>query len=130
MPGNDRFECKSVEKYDGLLIHVDGKVALELGNYLGSGAAGSVYQATDFGEEEKQVAVKILQPIGYKLLPAGQLARCICLRKGISLSPEQYKGKSHFLAQNVWWLQVPSNRQIIAAYEVCFLELLSYLLFS
>ena len=42
----------------------------EIGNYLGGGVSGSVYQATDLSSNDKLVAIKILNPIGYKLSPA------------------------------------------------------------
>lgn len=33
--------------------------------------SGSVYQATDLSSDGKMVAIKILNPIGYKLSPVG-----------------------------------------------------------
>lgn len=36
--------CRRVNKYDGSVIHVEGVAAYELGNYLGGGVAGVVYE--------------------------------------------------------------------------------------
>jgi hypothetical protein len=36
--------CRLVDKYDGSVIYVDGEAAYELGNYLGGGVAGVVYE--------------------------------------------------------------------------------------
>lgn len=36
--------CRRVDKYDGSVIRVEGKACYELGNYLGGGVAGVVYE--------------------------------------------------------------------------------------
>ena len=36
--------CRRVDSYDGQVIYVEGKAAYELGNYLGGGVAGVVYE--------------------------------------------------------------------------------------
>lgn len=36
--------CRRVDKYDASVIHVEGEAAYELGNYLGGGVAGVVYE--------------------------------------------------------------------------------------
>ena len=36
--------CRRVDKYDGSVIYVEGAAAYELGNYLGGGVAGVVYE--------------------------------------------------------------------------------------
>ena len=76
---------RRVDKYDGQLIYKDGQLIYDLGNYLGGGAAGSVYQGIGY-PNEKQVAVKVLKPIGFKLLPSAQLRSCTPILKGKSLS--------------------------------------------
>jgi hypothetical protein len=38
---------RKVARFDGQTIWVDKEVAYELGNYLGGGAAGNVYEATN-----------------------------------------------------------------------------------
>jgi hypothetical protein len=76
---------RQVEKYDGQSIFIDGQEIYELGNYLGGGASGSVYQANDLSTlpAERSVAIKILNPIGFKLIPGNQLSKCIVFRKGV-----------------------------------------------
>jgi hypothetical protein len=76
---------RRVDKYDGQLIYKEGKVIYDLGNYLGGGAAGSVYQGIAY-PNEKQVAVKVLKPVGFKLLPSAQLRSCNPIHKGKSLT--------------------------------------------
>lgn len=53
---------KRIEKYDGQSIFINGQETYELGNYLGGGASGSVYQACDLRAlpEDKTVAVKVI----------------------------------------------------------------------
>jgi serine/threonine protein kinase len=123
------FNCRrQVDKYDGQNIYMGNNVIYELGNYLGGGASGSVYQAFDVTGQsppsspstlsEKSVAIKILNPLGYKLLPFDQFKnKCVVLMKGTPLSPEQVMNKAPFQAENVWWLLFASTRQVIAAYE-------------
>jgi hypothetical protein len=65
----------------------------EISDYLGGGASGSVHQALDLvalgsslgddeGDNLPMVAIKILNPIGYKLLPGSQIKECIIFHKG------------------------------------------------
>lgn len=62
--------------------------------------------------------MKVLKPVGFKLLPHGQLKGCIALQKGKPLSAEQAQGKTPMNSENIWWLLQLTSRQIIAAYEV------------
>lgn len=90
----------------------------ELGNYLGGGASGSVYQATDVSDaEEKSVAVKILNPLGYKNAVVGQINKCSVAVKGQPLSLDQIHGKAPFSIDNVWWLIHPTSKELFAAFE-------------
>ena len=117
-----------IDRYDGQAIFIGNQVAYELGNYLGSGAAGSVYQAVDtsttyrnnspdISMTEKTVAIKILNPLAFKILPYGQLNKCIVASKGRPLTPMQAQGKAPLIAENVWWLVHPQSEQVFAAYE-------------
>ena len=63
-----------VDRYDGQTVWCKNEPLYELGNYLGSGAAGSVYEAFHVSTQQ-HVALKILNPIGFKLLPSGSLLR-------------------------------------------------------
>ena len=66
---------------------------------------------------EKSVAIKILKPLGYKILPFGQLSKCIVATKGQPLSQKQIHGKAALTADNLWWLVHPSSEHVYAAYE-------------
>lgn len=47
-----------------------------------------MYEAVDV-EKDSTVAIKILNPCGYKLMPASVLHRCVVLRKGEPMSPNK-----------------------------------------
>jgi hypothetical protein len=69
---------RKVDSYDGQVIKVSGEPAYELGNYLGGGVAGVVYEAVSLkaaGHDAppRAVAMKILNPVGFKLMPVGPL---------------------------------------------------------
>lgn len=67
--------------------------------------------------EEKSVAIKILNPVGYKNLPYSQVTRCVPAWKGKPLSMDQKCGKVRMNEENVWWLVHTQTKQIYAAYE-------------
>lgn len=121
MDGTTLRHRRQVDKYDGQNIYIGSKVVYELGNYLGGGASGSVYQALEISNQqqnEKSVAIKILNPLGFKMLPYEQFKnKCTVLAKGLPLTNEQVHGKAPYTEDNVWWLVVTSTRQILAAYE-------------
>ena len=95
------LKTRQIDKYDGQSLFINGDEVeenfdqsnlytlamqvYELGNYLGGGASGSVYQAIDLSclPEERMVAVKILNPVGFKLMPNSQLAKCTVVHKGM-----------------------------------------------
>ena len=111
-----QFSCRKIDKYDGQNIFAGNKVVYELGNYLGGGASGSVYQAVEVSTD-RSVAVKILNPLGYKNTIVGQINKCPVAVKGQPLSPEQAQGKARMRGENVWWLMHPQTKQLFAAYE-------------
>lgn len=86
----------NVRSFDGATL-VSETGVYEMGNFLGSGAAGTVYEATRRDSQQvmgpahpelllaatpllacsaQSVAVKILNPIGYKLAPPQLIQRC------------------------------------------------------
>lgn len=91
----------------------------DLGNYLGGGASGSVYQGFDPALQgtEKSVAIKILNPLGYKNLVLGNINQHSVALKGVQLSSEQASGKIPITSENVWWLLHNSTKSIFAAFE-------------
>lgn len=110
-----------VNKYDGQGIYINNnQLIYEIGHYLGGGVSGSVYSGISYNIQlnERNIAIKILNPIGYKLFPINQINKCEILKKGLNLNLEQIQGKSNLISDNVWWLYHTSTRQILAAYEV------------
>jgi serine/threonine protein kinase len=122
---------RKVEKYDGQTIWIGKKeAAYELGNYLGGGAAGVVYEGFQ-SSTRKHVAIKILNPIGFKMVPSTQLQRYVVAMRGKPLQrDEQFvPGKNHAIGrsatstldglshEHIWWLVHPNSRAVIAAYE-------------
>ncbi|TYZ63911.1 hypothetical protein PybrP1_012158 [[Pythium] brassicae (nom. inval.)] len=126
-----RLQTVKVDHYDGQAIYSNNELIYELGGYLGGGAAGVVYEAFCM-RTKHHVAIKILNPVGYKLLPSTLLARCIVAVKGkpldgasrpLAQAPTQ-RGRSSNAAssspmrvENVWWLVHPTTKQAIAAVE-------------
>lgn len=107
---------RQIDKYDGQSIYIGNQIVYELENWLGAGASGSVHQAIDV-VTQRTVAIKILNPIGFKLHPIAQINQCIVVSKGQPLNKSQIAGHSPLFPENVWWLVSPSTKQIIAAYE-------------
>lgn len=110
---------RQVDKYDGQRIFVQNEVAYELSNYLGGGASGAVYQACDpNGNSNKELAIKILSPIGYKTWPVTVVTnKCVLAQKGMPLNQDQLSGKASLTEENVWWLYNISMKTVIGAYE-------------
>lgn len=121
MSNSNFFKCRKIDKYDGQYIFTSGKVIYELGNYLGGGASGSVYQANepavDRDGPERPVAIKILNPLGYKNSVVGNINRCPIAVKGQPMNADQIHGRLPMKAENVWWLMNSTTKQLFAAYE-------------
>jgi serine/threonine protein kinase len=119
MSSNFNFKWRRIGHYDGQAILSEGEVIYELGNYLGGGASGSVYQAfqPEWEGSEKAVAIKILNPLGYKNCAFGQLNQYPILEKGMRLNQDQSNGKLPMHSSNVWWLIHPATKQIFSAFE-------------
>lgn len=112
------FRWRQVHNYDGQSIFANGSIVYELGNYLGGGASGSVYQAFEGDQcSDNTVAIKILNPIGFKNAIFGQINQYSVIIKGKPLSPEQVSGKQPMDTDNVWWLLHPTTKQTFAAFE-------------
>lgn len=111
--------CEDVIKvvsYDGQVVWAENRVPLyEVGNFLGGGAAGTVYEAENVKSKERY-ALKILNPIGYKLLSPALIRRCTILSKGKPLSEQSERGKEALSKDHVWWLLNGSTKQYLAAY--------------
>jgi hypothetical protein len=122
--------CRQVDGYDGQIISVEGKEEYELGNFLGGGVAGVVYEALRLSPNtssttpsysqglfsppppnELQVAMKILNPLNFRLLPPSSLiegeSNLIVLEKGSMPEPSQSLRHEH-----VWWIIHPNSRNL------------------
>ena len=129
LPQEETTLVREANGYDGQNIFVGGVAQYNLGDYLGGGAAGVVYDAHDVRTEDdaSPVAIKVLNPIGFKLTPSNVLQRCAVAREGSLLevpasthttSSRQRGSASHppLEAKHIWWVVHPSSREVIAAY--------------
>jgi serine/threonine protein kinase len=60
--------------------------------------------------------LKILNPLGYKLISPSLLRRCTVITKGKAVSEAAEKSKDSIGADYIWWLFNRSTKQHIAAY--------------
>jgi Serine/threonine protein kinase len=185
--------CRRVDFYDGTTINVEGVPTYRVGNYLGGGVAGVVYEghrllpiseypkraeAQDYrtnrsnsildgkimqtnsdeikngcagifcgpsGSDrnsdptyylndelnaetcttsddlendlihDETVAIKILNPIGFRLTSPSQCESAIILKKGLDMDEDIKKGLKPMTANHVWWMINPSSRSAKAA---------------
>jgi serine/threonine protein kinase len=101
-----------VSNFDGNYIYYDKCPLIEIGNFLGGGAAGTVYEC-EYIKTKDRYALKILNPLGYKLMTPALLRKCNVLTKGKSVTDDNDPSlsKSH-----VWWLLNNSTKQYISAF--------------
>lgn len=109
-------EVTEVVSFDGQHVWSNKTTALyEVGNFLGGGAAGTVYEAENVKSKE-HFALKILTPLGYKLLSPALLRRCSVITKGRPVADAVEQGVEPFAKDHVWWLMNGSTKQYLAAY--------------
>ena len=84
----------TVSKYDGQTICVAprGDALYEIGNYLGGGAAGVVYEAIKLPTKQR-VAIKIINPTSFRLMPSTALQRCVVACRGAPIDASSSSGK-------------------------------------
>ncbi|KAF0689051.1 Aste57867_19466 [Aphanomyces stellatus] len=111
-----------VDLYDGQSIIVAQQEKLRLGNYLGSGIAGVVYEAMET-QKNRHIAVKILNPVGYKLFSPQALARCEVIRAGSIYtrggSNQLFRGNVSSVVQkeHIWWLLHPNQHELMPCFK-------------
>lgn len=88
-----------------------GDVRYCMGNYLGGGIAGVVYEAFD-RRHARHVAIKILNPVGYKLCAPAALRRAEVVKSGTPVLGS-VRGMT---LENVYWVSVPNRRDLVACY--------------
>jgi serine/threonine protein kinase len=87
----------------------------EVGNFLGGGAAGTVYEA-EHVRTKQHYALKILNPLGYKMLSPSLLRRCSVVSKGKPVTEAAERGKEPITKEHVWWLLNGSTKQYLVAF--------------
>jgi serine/threonine protein kinase len=116
MHGEMKEEVVKIHSFDGQSIWLDrNTLVYEVGNFLGGGAAGTVYECEHVKTKE-HFALKILNPVGYKLIPPSMLKRCVIIVKGKVTMENVEKGKEPMTSHHIWWLMNESSKQYIAAY--------------
>lgn len=101
-----------VDSYDGQSIYIHHEARYSIGNYLGGGIAGVVYEAHDH-HLAKQLAIKILNPIGYKLMSPLTLKKYTLVHSGVRCIGAK---QGSFSLEHVSWLVHPPSKQFVAAY--------------
>lgn len=64
------------------------------------------------GFMEETVAIKILNPVGFRTLATDVTDKAVVAREGVALSADCVSGKSPMEERNVWWLINPSSRNL------------------
>jgi serine/threonine protein kinase len=195
--------CRRVDYYDGQIIAIDGVPTYEVGNYLGGGVAGVVYEgqrlrpmseypnrnsavmemygnipknnsltantedddsvlegqmmdrdsgcsgiSTGFWcgsspsrmeeemndlkldvkladtllqqeqeeleemDKDETVAIKILNPVGFRLLSASACSTAIVVKRGMEMTEEAKVGLEPMTEENIWWLVNPNSKNL------------------
>jgi hypothetical protein len=91
---------------------MNGEDSFEVGNYLGGGVAGTVYEA-EYSRTRENFALKILTPLVYKITNPSTLRKYAHVTKGANYDEEA--GIS-ITKEHVWWVLNSSTRQYFAAY--------------
>lgn len=113
-------EVIQVSSFDGQTVWYDCNTKfLEVGNFLGGGAAGTVYEC-EHATTHEHYALKILNPIGYKMTTPALLRKCTVVVKGkvfndASIDADAASEKEP-TREHVWWLVNGSTKQFIGAY--------------
>lgn len=113
-----KFVRHVVTKYDGQSITLLGAPGYEVGSYLGGGSAGVVYEATNVSTHDR-VAVKIINPTGFRLLSTAILKQCVVASRGIPMDEDTLAGRKpvrtcflrvYTAARSMFWPPAQSSR--------------------
>jgi len=111
---NFQGEVVNIHSFDGQTVWLTKNTELfEVGNFLGGGAAGNVYECEHVPSLE-HYALKVLNPIGFKILSSTLLRKCNVVIKGKVMCDTE-KSNDTISIENVWWL-LSSTKQYITAY--------------
>lgn len=109
-----RNSILQIYSFDGQTVWLDkGTELFEVGNFLGGGAAGNVYEC-EHSQSHEHFALKILNPLGYKILSPTLLRKCTVISKG-KIYCDSDKSSEVLAQENLWWL-MSGTKQYIAAY--------------
>ena len=64
------------------------------------------------GLTDEAVAVKILNPVAYRLLTADALKEAVIVKRGEPMDMDVRKGKKPMTEKHVWWLVNPNSRNL------------------
>lgn len=71
-------------------------------------------KASSHDVNAESVAIKILNPVGYRLLQPSALVGCVVIQKGEPVSDDVYKGLIGMEEKHVWWIVNPNSRNLRA----------------
>ena len=108
-------DAEVVSGFDGQTVwKTPGNALLEVGNFLGGGAAGTVYEC-EHAESHEHFALKILNPLGFRQVAPALLRKCVIVHKG-EVYEDNEKDRKGLRKECVWWLMDGGTKQYIAAY--------------
>jgi hypothetical protein len=64
------------------------------------------------GLPDESVAIKILNPVGYRILQADGLKDCVIVKKGQAMEHDVKQGLKPMEEKHVWWLVNPNSRNL------------------
>jgi len=64
------------------------------------------------GLSDESVAIKILNPVGYRILQAESLKDCVVVRNGEPMDSDVQRGTKPMEEKHVWWLVNPNSRNL------------------
>ena len=112
----DTGETLKVCSFDGQTVWYDQHTALfEVGNFLGGGAAGTVYEC-EYVKTHEHFALKILNPIGFKMMTPALIRKCAVVVKGKVVSDISSESEPVLTREDIWWLVNGSTKQFLGAY--------------
>lgn len=68
--------------------------------------------ALKHGLPDESVAIKILNPVGFRILQADGLKDCVVVKKGLPMETDVKKGLKPMEEHHVWWLVNPNSRNL------------------
>lgn len=105
-----------IHSFDGQVVWLDANTELyEVGNYLGGGAAGTVYECEQITSHNRY-ALKILNPLGFKISSSTLLRRCSIVLKGKLFPDIDYSIDLHLTKDHIWWLLNSTTKQYLGCY--------------